>query len=310
MLDDCPFCHHKKATLYAKGHTLRAGGVRDVYVCDECGLLYPRPRMDDTESLDYQTRLYTEHGKKKMRDPSKVMEAQELRRWEVSRGNLVNIGDLVRNKMTARGDALDIGTFSGEFCYLLQSMGFMAYGLELCNDAARFAREKGLKVFTGVFPNRIPLELAEMKFSLISMIECMYYIVDLKRGLNKVYEMLEDNGFFLLKCHQGRSSYYYDKKVSLFERYGDGVQGMPSLESLKYCLERSGFEILHMSGAMTRATAPVNLDRFINENRRLQKLFIFAESFLNTIYEAFILDAKDAERLIVLTKKKMGVKDV
>ena len=220
MLKDCPFCHHEKAEIYVKDHALRSGETREVYECGDCGLLYPRPRMDDVESLDYQSSLYR---KKELKDPVEAMKSRDIRTWEVGKGTLRNISRLVRKRVKARGEALDIGTFDGQFCYMLGSIGFDAYGLELCDDAAIYAREKGLNVFTGLFPDTIPYKLEKKKFSFISMMECAYYLVDLRKALKKVHGMLKYGGYFLLKCHQGKSNYYKESNKSLFERYGDGI---------------------------------------------------------------------------------------
>lgn len=309
MRSDCPFCHHQKASVYARNNALRSGGLRDVYICDDCRLLYPRPRMDRRESLEYMKDLYREYNNARPVDPLENRERRIHRRWEVSRGVLPNIAASMMKDIRPEGKALDIGTSTGRFCHILRSAGFEVYGLELCDDLARLARESGLNVHTGLFPDSMPHEFEDMRFSLISMMECMYYFIDLKEGLKKAYDMLEEGGYLLAKCHQGRSKYYRDKKVSFFERYGDGIQCMPSVESIRYCFERSGFEIVRMRGAMTRATAPVNFGRFIDRDGHFRKLFALAELFLNSIYEAAVLNVEDAERIIVLARKKKGKSD-
>lgn len=81
----------------------------------------------------------------------------------------------------------------------MRRLGYNAYGLELYKDAAEYACSRGLKVREGSFPDNIPSELRGIKFSLISMMECFYYIVDIRKCLEMVCAMLEDKGIFAVK---------------------------------------------------------------------------------------------------------------
>jgi len=75
---------------------------------------------------------------------------------------------------------------------------------------------------------------------------------------------LKDDGVFLIACHQGYSSYYDESQGhSYFSRYGDYVQGIPTLNALQYCLERSGFNILKTVGIAAGKIVPALRADFI-----------------------------------------------
>lgn len=297
MLYSCPYCNHRDASLYRGEQRLRDGGQRDIYQCNECGSLYPSQRMDSSEAEAYNNRLNT--NQKAGTDYSHYYDnAVEYIRYDDF------ICKLLKRFAQPVGEALDIGAFLGRFCRTLEYIGFNAYGLEPQENAAQFARNKGVRVFNGFFPDNIPSDLLNMRFTLISMMESIYYFIDLKKSLLRVNEMLRNGGFFLIQCHQGKSKYYSKKENSFFKRYGDYVQAIPTMDSLKYCLENTGFEILYA------APMPVDFIRIIYKGSRFKWLTIKAGALLNKLYELFMADIESADKLIVLARKRGDVKDV
>lgn len=227
MLTGCPFCDHKNNSLHREKQALKDGGSRNIYKCNECGILYPEFRMDNNESADYMIKYSTNEEEFKS-DPKAPIPKNDP---------TVEFASVITNK----GKALDVGTFDGRFTYMLESIGFDAYGMEYQEKAVEFAQKNGLKVYKGTFPDDIPENLLGQKYTLICLTELICYLNDLKKSLWKAYEMLEDNGFLLVKCHQGNSRYYTHAGNSYFKRFGDNVQGIPTVDSLLYCLKQTGF---------------------------------------------------------------------
>ena len=266
MLEKCPFCHHTRAEIYRAGQELKSGGRRDVYACSECGTLYPRPRPDAAGAREHLSSAAPRYE-----DPSKA------------EGNDPLLG-LLRKHAPRRGKALDIGASSGSFCRLLEGLGFEAHGLEPQEGARKIAAAAGLRVHAGSFPSEVPGELVGMRFALVSMLESIYYLVDLEEGLTRASDLLEDRGLLLVKCHQGRSG-YYDGGSSLFRRFGDHVQGIPTLQSLRHCLAKTGFEVVHLSGS-----GPAS-DGLLGR-------------LLSRVRDSLFLDLDKADRLVVLAAKR------
>lgn len=144
MLNDCPFCHHGRASLSKRNQKTKNGPAKDIYKCEECGLLYPRPRMDHQESMASISMQHTNQDAFEFVDPLRPIFKDDY------------IMRLLKKRTPLKGDALDIGAFDGRFCHILESIGYRSYGIEAQENAAQYARYNGLKVFSGVFPDMIP----------------------------------------------------------------------------------------------------------------------------------------------------------
>lgn len=301
MLYDCPFCHHENATLYKNDQELRDGELSDIFRCSECQALYPFPRMDENEIEEFHSKLYIKENYSQS-EPTMAINQRNLfcRKLISPRGSDLNIMDLIRYNMEPKGNALDIGAFTGRFVYILKSLGFNAYGLEKDKGASAFATEKGLDVFLSSFPENISAELSQMRFALISVMETIYYFNDLKKSLTKINQMLLPGGFLLVKCHQGKSKYYKGDKNSYFKRYGDNVQGIPTLTSMKYWLQKTGFEVhYNIVGTSPRSFLLDN----INVPSFLCKTLNKIGNICSKIQDS--LNTENADQLIVLARKVM-----
>ena len=263
MLSGCPFCHHSVSSPYREKQAQREGGYCNILKCNECGLLYPQTRMDEKESKSYLAH-------------SDAMYNPGLLVLEEPRGEFTDANFIVQllADVEKTGRSLDIGTWSGKYTYIFQALGFDSYGLEPQKQAAEFARTKGLKVLHGSFPDHVPQKLLSHKYHLIAMLETIYYLKDVKKSLLKVKTLLNDNGVLLIQCHQGYSN-YYDSHHSYFTRYGDNVQGIPTLSSLRYCLDKSGFQIVKCAGG-PQHSLPTQLNSTIVDMESADRLYIVA----------------------------------
>lgn len=289
--------------VYLREQALQKGGTRDVRICNDCAVVYPSPRLDIEESLKYLNESGQDNDES-LKDPTLAMGRHKVTRWLLPRGSFINMGYLIKKLAGShKGNALDIGAFTGQFCHVLNYIGFHAYGLEPSLKAVNFARSKGVDVYRGSFPDDIPQELSEVKFDVISLLEAICYVIDLKKGLGKVRDMLTDDGLLVVKCHQCKSPYYSNGKVSIFKRYGDGVQSMPTLDSLRKCLEKEGFSVLYVSGSVSETVAPFKFSSKI-ANVQLRKVFYGLEMLLNKLHETALLDPEKTDQVIVVAKKK------
>jgi SAM-dependent methyltransferase len=286
MLNDCPFCHHSKAILFKSNQRTKNGSAKNIYKCDECGILYPRPRLGYQESVEAFSGQDTNNrdlfnGK----DPLSPVHKDDY------------VVKLLRKYTPLKGDALDIGAFDGRFCYILESIGYKSYGIETQENVAKYARQKGLRVFTGAFPQAIPEDLAKLKFDLITVMEALYYFIDLRESLFKIGDMIKDDGFLLVKCHQGNSRYY--DKNSYFFRYGDAVQGIPTVSSLKYCLEKSGFRIAGVQGEDLPDLMPLG----IGSMRDSFPKRVFAKIYNSFLLQYTLVGISKADRITVIAER-------
>jgi len=285
MLSVCPFCHNSEGGIYNKDDKAANGGSASIYKCNKCEVLYPSFRMDTKEFSEHLCRLSTNQGNFKFDDPAIPINRQD------------SLVELLKKYTQCLGNALDVGTFDGRFCFILASLGFRAYGVEPQKNAAQFARDCGLDVFTGSFPGSLPEELLRIKFDLVSFMESIYYFEDLKKSLFTAHNLLNKKGLLLIKAHQAGSRYYNDK--SLFSRYGDQVQWFPTYDSMKYILRESGFKIIKTIGINPAELLPLGMWRIRN---------VFLSNIVNSVYnramlDYTLLDIRKADRLIMLAQK-------
>ena len=182
-------------------------------------------------------------------------------------------------------------------CFILEELGYNAYGLEPQDTAVKFARDKGLKVYTGSFPDIIPGELLKIKFKLICFTEVMCNFGDLKQSFDLVNEMLLPNGYLYIKIHQGKSEFY--RNNSLFSRYGDYIQNMPTLDSLNYYVGKNGYKLCHLSGMSLN----INCFQKILSHKSLNRYALLIDQLLQKIRELVFLDIQKADRLVLLAQK-------
>ncbi len=291
MLDICPFCNNKNTSAYRENQRKRNGEVCTIYICNDCGLLYPGHRMDNGESRRYLKNIHTNKEDFIYDDPTVIDIKNHLKQWQ-----------FIKKYAKNEGNALDIGTFEGKFCIILEALGYNAYGLEPQETVASYARSKGIRVFKGSFPEDIPRELSEKSFSLISIMETIYYFHNLRKCLNKVFSLLEDSGLLLIKCHQGLSRYYNHPNHSYFDRYGDYVQGIPTLNSLMYILDQTGFQLIEVLGQDLIDTLPVNVKLLRSRFLQISLVALYNRLIMNTMK----INLKKADRLIIVANKKRG----
>jgi len=241
--------------------------------------------MDTKESFEHLCKLSTSQESFKFNDPTRPIDSYD------------NLEKLLKKYIRTCGNALDVGTFDGRFCFILASIGFKAYGIEPQKNAVRFAQDHRLNVFTGLFPKQLPEELLRIKFDLISFMESIYYFEDLKESLLTARDMLNDKGLILIKAHQVSSRYYHSK--SLFSRYGEHVQWFPMYGPLKHCLKEAGFKIIKTIGTNPVELLPSGISWMKN---------VFLAGVANRIYNRLVLDytlldIKRADRLLILAEK-------
>ena len=285
MQNSCPFCQGRGSYIHKKDQRTIGGDFRTIYKCRECSALYPYPRMTSAESSAHLSAYPTNKSDYKFCDPTGAVSRRDP---------LVKI---LRRYTKCRGNALDIGTFEGRFCFILGSLGFKAYGIEPQENVVRFAKKHGIEVFLGSFPGAVPQELCQRKYDLISVMESIYYFDDMKKTLRMINTMLTDDGRLLIKAHQGHSRYY--DACSYFSRYGDSVQCIPTLKSLRYYLQMSGFKIVRIVGETSLDLLPLGMSRIRNTflGKAVKKIYN------SMMLEWTLLDIGRADRLIVVAKK-------
>ncbi|MBI2387696.1 MAG: class I SAM-dependent methyltransferase [Elusimicrobia bacterium] len=263
--DDCPFCGPAPAEPFRPPQACATGPARPFFRCGACGTVFPRPRLSPDLSAVVLDAL---DKRERPLDPA-VSPSDPLCR-------------LIARHVDRRGPALDVGSSTGGFCAALDALGFEAHGVEPQATARAQAVRRGTRTYPGLFPE-LPAELAGRRFALISILEAIYYFPDMRGALKTVHDRLEPGGWLLIKGHHAESPVYADPARTLFKRFGDHAQGIPTPASLRFCLAAAGFEVVHLAGltpadgllGRLRAklfpwTEPSRADRIVALARRLE----------------------------------------
>ena len=283
---ECPFCHAQDAQLLWEKESLRNGqGARDIYRCRVCATIYPHPREvpDDFDwpvpASDYL-------------DPFHPVS----RRSVFFRAFSKYIG----NKGAVA--ALDIGAATGQLCAFFKSTGLQEHGLELDRHQVGFACSKGLNLMVGSFPEAVPDAILQKKFNLITCMETIYYFRDLKKALSLIADLLSRDGYLFCQVHLP-TSYYYWRGMSRFSRYGNCVQTIPELPTLKGQLEKAGLDVCAMIpmpffwGALVGRAESKGIFRHFD--RLLQKVFRLCLLLLG---QSFVL--RFCDRVFIVARKR------
>ncbi|AXI24806.1 hypothetical protein CFE53_00955 [Methanofervidicoccus sp. A16] len=214
-------------------------------MCKNCGHFFINPRPTMEEIANYYSRI-------DKYDTWIVNESAREVLW-IRRLKLLK-------KIKQHGRLLDVGTGIGQFLYLCRH-DFEVYGTEISKSAIRIAKERyNLDILYGELEN---IDFKNLKFDIITLFHVLEHVPDPVSTMLSVKKLLSEDGIVVIaipneiegiRWRIGRfiKSLVFNKK---FSRYGipkitlDDTQGEVHLsyftrKSIKYLLERTGFEII------------------------------------------------------------------
>jgi len=163
--DPCPVCGQTRShilhhTKYPEHHYPVTFTLRR---CDNCGLLFNSPRLDETELAQ----LYGKNYYFFLRD-----DAREFGRIVAMYQRSIRLIE----DQAAEKRSIDIGSGRGYFPAVLKRLGWNASGIEISSDAAQYARDKfGLDVFTGTV-EQYSASSGAKQFPVVSAIDVIEHV--------------------------------------------------------------------------------------------------------------------------------------
>jgi 2-polyprenyl-3-methyl-5-hydroxy-6-metoxy-1,4-benzoquinol methylase len=148
--------------------------------CQQCGLVYTNPRIDDSQILDsYQAvedPLYLEE-----RDGRVLTFERHLRPLE---------------KLHAPpGKLLDVGAYTGVFVEIASQHGWEAWGVEPSRWAVEQARARGLRMIEGTLATS---GLADASIDVVTMWDVIEHLTDPFAEIQQAYRLLKPGGLLVV----------------------------------------------------------------------------------------------------------------
>jgi 2-polyprenyl-3-methyl-5-hydroxy-6-metoxy-1,4-benzoquinol methylase len=189
---NCPACHQRGGTVINRRDG-KTGEPLVVVQCAHCGIGHVEP-MPTPEALEqwYSTRYRQDYKGAVSPKLSHVLRAARLalERWDWASGQS-------GFRMPAR--SLDIGASSGEWVYLMHSLGVTARGVEPHQGYSAFARESlGLDVVAGSLQQRLP-EMLAGGLDLVSMFHVLEHVCDPVQTLRSIARVLSPQGLVFIE---------------------------------------------------------------------------------------------------------------
>lgn len=238
-IPNCPACGHAetKEVLQAKDQ-LVSKEMFHVWECGNCTLRFTFPVPGESEiGSFYQSEEYVSHSNTSKGLVNKVYQSVRKRTLNAKRKLIL--------KLTGKksGSILDIGCGTGDFLGKLKESGWTATGIEPDPGARKLAIDNhGLNVQT---PETL-FDLPESGFDAITMWHVLEHVHRLHDYLEKIHQMLKQDGVFIIAVPNYTS---HDAKVY---KSGWAAYDVPrhlyhfSPKSMRILVEKFGFQIQGM----------------------------------------------------------------
>ena len=189
----CPSCGGRSAQIIANQDG-KTGDTLITVSCNSCGLGFIDPLPTNQELAEWYATQYRQAYKSAVQPALRhVLRAGRNAqwRWQWLRQNSAGL-DLAHTTVTPR--TLDIGSSSGEFVYLMHTLGFQAKGIEPHAGYTTYARDMlGIDVNNVTLQDGLAAEAAG-SFDLISMFHVLEHLPEPISALRSVGEKLKPEG--------------------------------------------------------------------------------------------------------------------
>ena len=233
----CPLCGGRSAQIIAN----RDGKTREKMIsisCCDCGMGRVDPLPTDQELAEWYATQYRQAYKSATQPALRhVLRAGRNAqwRWQWLCQNSVGVHT---DSNTQSKRSLDIGSSSGEFVYLLHTLGFQAKGIEPHAGYAAYARNMlGIDINNGTLQHCLSSELP-VSFDLISMFHVLEHLPEPVSALRTIGEKLKPEGLLYIEVPNAirlcSPNYMFFRAHTL---YFTG-------KTLRNLLEKSGFKVV------------------------------------------------------------------
>lgn len=291
----CNICKKNDYKVYLKKDTFT------IVKCQNCGLIYVNPRLNENELLKIYDDLYfTGERRYGIEDYfGRGRKSAQKRAYETIQ---------IIKKHKRQGNILDVGCAGGIFLKVAQENNFNAYGIEVSKYAVEAAEKiLNLKIELGT------LEKCKFKnkfFDVITLLDVIEHFPDPYCSLQKINSLLKDDGIILIYTPNINSLPFYVIKEGWGIIAPEHHLHYFSPETIEMLLNKTGFIIKKIwFDEIGLAEAFLSHGSFkkvgINiseENRKkISKNYYLLRDFVRNIFRVV-----DRKILVPFTGKRMG----
>jgi len=252
---DCPICGPSK-----REHLFRKDGW-NIVRCESCSLVMVNPRRTNSSKI-YESDTYF---------------SDEAFYYDYA-GNKAAYQKGFRSKLklicqycTTRGKLLDVGAAYGFFMKEATKHGFVPFGVELSNYAAKQATRYG-----EVFHQPLSRVETDARFNVVTFIDSLEHFEDPLGGLRKAWDLLERNGIVAMMVPNIDSMFARITGVKWHLLLPEEHLFYFTPKSIRLVLSKAGFETVHLgTGGYGRSAAEILRVVFRGTGLRLDSLDTF-----------------------------------
>lgn len=190
----CPLCHSGPFHDYitCKDHMV-SKEMFTISKCDNCSFLFTNPKPDNATLPDYyQSDNYISH-KNKSTNPINIL-------YKLARSFTIKSKVKLINKYSQRGRILDVGCGTGHFLKACSADAWNCTGVEPDETARTTASTKT----EGNIYKTLD-EVPDEKYDMITLWHVLEHVTDLHPYVNKLYNLMEENGHLLIAVPNHKS---------------------------------------------------------------------------------------------------------
>ena len=238
----CPICSSSSIRQKPFKYLFHGSELRG-WNCARCGIIFIHPQPSTEELKRLYAAEYFEGGDFRCGHEEAYSDPATLKR-------IADPELLIEIKaLTVGRRFLEIGCAGGAFLDAARKVGFQVQGVELSEDACRFARETfGLQVFAGELADA---HFPEGSFDVVFMGDVIEHLADPVAVLREINRVLGKQGMLVMALPSQTNSLFSRLGFSVFELVGrSATVSLPPYHlfeyrprSLQYVLRMCGFEI-------------------------------------------------------------------
>jgi 2-polyprenyl-3-methyl-5-hydroxy-6-metoxy-1,4-benzoquinol methylase len=290
-LDFCPICKSKHVSNYVEAYRF------NMSICQECKLIFCNPYPNNEQ-------LYAYYNSK-----MKSFENEFFRESFENRVKLFQPRvELIKNYKT-EGSLLDIGSAIGIFIEAL-SQNKTNFDVTCCDISKEACEELSNKYpeYKVLNDNFFNID-AVNKFDVISMWDTLEHIVDQNLLLNKIYDLLKDDGILIFSTPNTKSFEWEIAKEQHIQILPPGHVNLMNEDNIKILLKNNKMEMVDsytLNGSLDISyVKKLIVNNEINDKNigLYLKEKLFDERF-EKMLEKYLVNTKQAGNIVVIARKQ------